>query len=269
MWQSKREISRECNDIIGSAKGSQISEKYWGKVGKGKRADIYLEVRKRRRHIFFEWNKCLWFQCNPNYLISLRLGFRRKFLSVSSSYTVQTEIFFGILISTRLLISELSNMLTLESRSQGVTNSLEEHERMKIQTENFFGILISTRLENEMLIFINTISDSCAGNVKKMWHRFSITRPFSISTTALHLPLCNVYYHSWRSFVYLVRIHYYCTLKCFVYVLCTRKSAGVVNFLATSWKLATSNFRCRKMFSYLMKISYLQLPVANFHTAEL
>ena len=28
MWQSKREISRECNDIIGSAKGSQISETY-------------------------------------------------------------------------------------------------------------------------------------------------------------------------------------------------------------------------------------------------
>jgi hypothetical protein len=26
MWQSKREIYRECNDIIGSAKGSQISE---------------------------------------------------------------------------------------------------------------------------------------------------------------------------------------------------------------------------------------------------
>jgi hypothetical protein len=47
MWQSKREISRECNDIIGSAKGSQISENYWGEVGKGKRADVYLEVRKR------------------------------------------------------------------------------------------------------------------------------------------------------------------------------------------------------------------------------
>jgi hypothetical protein len=43
MWQSKREISRECNDIIGSAK-----------VGKRKRADVYLEVRKRRGHIFFE-----------------------------------------------------------------------------------------------------------------------------------------------------------------------------------------------------------------------
>jgi hypothetical protein len=28
MWQSKREISREYNDIIGSAKGSQIREKY-------------------------------------------------------------------------------------------------------------------------------------------------------------------------------------------------------------------------------------------------
>ena len=49
MWQSKREISRECNDIIGSAKGSQISEKYLGEVGKGKRVDVYLEVRKRRR----------------------------------------------------------------------------------------------------------------------------------------------------------------------------------------------------------------------------
>jgi hypothetical protein len=36
MWQSKREISQECNDIIGSAKGSQISEKNWGEVGKGK-----------------------------------------------------------------------------------------------------------------------------------------------------------------------------------------------------------------------------------------
>ena len=59
MWQSKREISRECNDIIGSAKGSQIREKYWGEVGKGKRVDVYLEVRKRRGHIFFECNKCL------------------------------------------------------------------------------------------------------------------------------------------------------------------------------------------------------------------
>jgi hypothetical protein len=33
--------------------------------GKGKRTDVYLEVRKRRGHIFFEWNKCLW----PIYLI--------------------------------------------------------------------------------------------------------------------------------------------------------------------------------------------------------
>ena len=53
MWQSKREISRECNDITKSAKESQISEKYWGEVGKGKRADAYLEVRKRRGHIYF------------------------------------------------------------------------------------------------------------------------------------------------------------------------------------------------------------------------
>jgi hypothetical protein len=45
------------------AKGSQISEKYWGEVGKGKRVDVYLEVRKSRGHIFFEWNKCLCICC--------------------------------------------------------------------------------------------------------------------------------------------------------------------------------------------------------------
>jgi hypothetical protein len=37
-----------CNDIIGSAKRSQLSEKYSGEVGKGKGADIYLGVRRRR-----------------------------------------------------------------------------------------------------------------------------------------------------------------------------------------------------------------------------
>ena len=36
------------------------SEKYCSEVGKGKRADVYLELRKRRGHIFFEWNKRLW-----------------------------------------------------------------------------------------------------------------------------------------------------------------------------------------------------------------
>jgi hypothetical protein len=45
MWQSKREISRECNDIIGPAKGSQISEKILR--GRGKRIDIYLEAKKK------------------------------------------------------------------------------------------------------------------------------------------------------------------------------------------------------------------------------
>jgi hypothetical protein len=25
---------------------------------------VYLEVRKRRGHIFFEWNKCLWLSEN-------------------------------------------------------------------------------------------------------------------------------------------------------------------------------------------------------------
>ena len=55
MWQSKREISRECNDIIGSAKGSQISEKYRGEVWKGERVDVYLEVRKRRGHMEYTY----------------------------------------------------------------------------------------------------------------------------------------------------------------------------------------------------------------------
>jgi hypothetical protein len=37
MWQSKIEISRECNDIIGSAKGPQISENvYYTPLIKGK-----------------------------------------------------------------------------------------------------------------------------------------------------------------------------------------------------------------------------------------
>ena len=58
--RKEKYLSRECNDIIGSAKGSQISEKYGSEVGKGKRVDVYLEVRKRMGHIFFEWNKCLW-----------------------------------------------------------------------------------------------------------------------------------------------------------------------------------------------------------------
>ena len=56
---SRKEKYLGSNDIIGSAKGSQISETYWGEVGKGERVDVYLEVRKRRGHIFFEWNKCL------------------------------------------------------------------------------------------------------------------------------------------------------------------------------------------------------------------
>ena len=63
MWQSKREISRECNDIIGSAKGSQISEKYWGEVGKGKKGRRLPWSKEEEGAYLFEWNKCLWFRC--------------------------------------------------------------------------------------------------------------------------------------------------------------------------------------------------------------
>ena len=90
MWQLKREISRECNDIIRSAKGSQISEKYWSEVGKGKRADVYLQVRKRSGHIFFEWNKCLWlsifFYCPFDFL--LRLFNNKKIILTKVTMTV-------------------------------------------------------------------------------------------------------------------------------------------------------------------------------------
>jgi hypothetical protein len=70
IWKIQRKpevavsVSRECNDIIGSVKGSQISEKYWGEVWKGKRAHIYLEVRKKGEHIFFEWIKYLCVKVN-------------------------------------------------------------------------------------------------------------------------------------------------------------------------------------------------------------
>jgi hypothetical protein len=47
-------------------------------VGKGKRADVYLEVRKRRGHIFFEGNKCLWLN-----LVEIRMKNRQKISSES------------------------------------------------------------------------------------------------------------------------------------------------------------------------------------------
>jgi hypothetical protein len=53
MWQSKREIFRECSDIIGSAKGSQISEKYWAEVGKGR----YLPWSKEEEGAYIFWMK--------------------------------------------------------------------------------------------------------------------------------------------------------------------------------------------------------------------
>jgi hypothetical protein len=41
--------------------GSQISEKYWDEVGKRKRVDVYLEVRKRMGHIFLnETSAVIW-----------------------------------------------------------------------------------------------------------------------------------------------------------------------------------------------------------------
>jgi hypothetical protein len=108
MWQSKREISRECNDIIGSAKGSQISEKYWGEVGKGKRVDVYLEVRKRRGHIFFEWNKCL---CSvyPNKIIDFKLSVRQVHSKSGSALCLQPWPLYGMVIAntTLLLIGNL------------------------------------------------------------------------------------------------------------------------------------------------------------------
>ena len=69
MWQSKGEISRECNDIIGSAKGSQISEQILRRSGKGKRADIYLEVRKMRGIYFLNETSA----CGVDAILACRL----------------------------------------------------------------------------------------------------------------------------------------------------------------------------------------------------
>ena len=47
-------MSRECDDVVGSAKGSRVGEGCWGEVGREKGADVCLEVGKRREHMFFE-----------------------------------------------------------------------------------------------------------------------------------------------------------------------------------------------------------------------
>jgi hypothetical protein len=49
----KRNISGECNDIIRSAKESQISETYLGEVEKGKRVDVYLESSIEAPSIYY------------------------------------------------------------------------------------------------------------------------------------------------------------------------------------------------------------------------
>ena len=108
MWHSKREISRECNDIIGWAKGSQISEKYWGEVGKGKRVDVYLEVRKRTGQIFFEWNKCL---CYTRNIMQLSQWNYRFCLTPKSRYFIDIYIIrkyiirVCIVLKTQVLVS--------------------------------------------------------------------------------------------------------------------------------------------------------------------
>jgi hypothetical protein len=46
MWQSKREISQECNDIILNWVSERITNKRKILRRSGERADVYLEVRK-------------------------------------------------------------------------------------------------------------------------------------------------------------------------------------------------------------------------------
>ena len=53
MWQSKREISQECNDIILNWVSERITNKRKILRRSGEGADVYLEVRKKRgAHIF-------------------------------------------------------------------------------------------------------------------------------------------------------------------------------------------------------------------------
>ena len=121
MWQSKREISRECNDIIGSAKGSQISEKYWGEVGKGKRADIYLEVRKRKGHIFFEWNKCLCLHSRVKSVCRFKI-FPYQISSRTVHFKTNLLESFLILLSWILTFKDNINYLFSNLTEQFLTN---------------------------------------------------------------------------------------------------------------------------------------------------
>jgi hypothetical protein len=51
-------------------------------MGKGKRADVYLEVRKRRGHIFFEWNKK--YMPSPQYFSIICDPFANPIISLHS-----------------------------------------------------------------------------------------------------------------------------------------------------------------------------------------
>jgi hypothetical protein len=87
IWHTavKREISRECSDIIGSAKGSQISEKILRRSGEGEKGR-YLPWSKEEEGAYIFWMKCLC--CNYHCLyLSIYLFFqnttkRKEFFSL-------------------------------------------------------------------------------------------------------------------------------------------------------------------------------------------
>jgi hypothetical protein len=81
----------------------------------------------------------------------LRLGFRRNFLSVSSSSL--RLIFQRNFLSVHVLLY-LHRFILSVDRTFLQNPNLDKITRMKIQTENFFGILISTRLPNRKIIFL-------------------------------------------------------------------------------------------------------------------
>jgi hypothetical protein len=98
MWQLKREISRDCNDIIGSAKGSQISEKYWGEVGKGKRVDVYLWSKEEEGAYIF-WMKQVPVGCSYADVVKYsclhwHTSFMKSFLTIKTGPSQYRQFFW-------------------------------------------------------------------------------------------------------------------------------------------------------------------------------
>jgi hypothetical protein len=97
-------------------------------------------------------------------LISLRLGFRRNFLSISPRMKIQTENFFGILVSMRLAVNEITVSVMLHwvvilciwnCRSYG---SFTVNIKCDTRSDILYSVSHVQILKNMVLVFIHVHS---------------------------------------------------------------------------------------------------------------